>query len=665
MREHLEALDFLVEQVPELGSIDLDAAPPSLTIFDLEGAPEATLRGCALLRRNAGTAWRPRLALVGGAPEAALDQLPPGAVSDLLRLPLCERELGLRVSALMRSQRQLRDLSDQAEDLYSLIDVTRRFASTLDVGALLFELVTRLAEAIHVARCSLVLTNADQETGVVLAASDDQTVHDLEIDLAAYPEILETLRTKAPVVIERVNEHPLLQSVRDALEAKGIGAAALFPLVFEGSVIGVLFLRTGLEHNTFGRRALHFARIVADATAVGLRNARLYEHLRDESKRATVRRIQAEQRAAHLRHYAGLFEQLRDGVLFVDDQARVIDANPAAQRTLALQHTSPGTPLSDLAFDSDSRRQIEMLTASLLRGMSAGPLLTQVSGEERGRPVSLTVQGAPLDDGGAVVIFREESGRLEADRALIRHQEYLQRIVDASADAIVAADQEGRVTLWSPAAERITGWRREEVVGRLNISSLYPKGQAREAMRLLRGGSHGGQGVIDSWTTEIVTRDLARVPVALSAAILYERGEEIGTMGVFSDQRARLRVQTSLDQARERLERGDRQALLAELAGATAHELNQPLTCILSYADLLLAQLEEGSSAYRPATIIAREAERMADIVQKIRRITRHETIGYPGQGQIVDLDASSAAEAPEREPAPAGAPSAGKIRRP
>ena len=79
--------------------------------------------------------------------------------------------------------------------------------------------------------------------------------------------------------------------------------------------------------------------------------------------------------------------------------------------------------------------------------------------------------------------------------------------------------------------------------------------------------------------------------------------------------------------------------MLAELAGTAAHELNQPLTSMMAYAELLLRQSEPESSGWKAAKVLIREAERMAEIVKKIGRITRYETTSYVGQQKIFDLD--------------------------
>jgi hypothetical protein len=125
----------------------------------------------------------------------------------------------------------------------------------------------------------------------------------------------------------------------------------------------------------------------------------------------------------------------------------------------------------------------------------------------------------------------------------------------------------------------------------------------------------------------------------------------VATVGIFSDLRERLRIEQRLLQAQEQLELQERQAMVAQLAGAAAHELNQPLTSISMYTELIKRGMQPDDAHARAVGVIEREATRMADIVKKIGRITRYETKEYVGSASIMDLD-KSAAQSGEFPPA-------------
>ncbi len=176
-----------------------------------------------------------------------------------------------------------------------------------------------------------------------------------------------------------------------------------------------------------------------------------------------------------------------------------------------------------------------------------------------------------------------------------------------------------------------------EVIG-TDVRRLYPDGTAKRVMGLIREG--GGR--IEGVRTEILTSSGESVPVSLSASLLYDHGQPVGSVGIFTDLREKMRMEQRLQQAQEQLIAQERQAVIAELAGTAAHELNQPLTTVVMSADLLRRKLDSASPAAGIADVIRAEAERMAEIVRKIGKITKYETKPYVGQAKILDLDAAT-----------------------
>jgi PAS domain S-box-containing protein len=246
------------------------------------------------------------------------------------------------------------------------------------------------------------------------------------------------------------------------------------------------------------------------------------------------------------------------------------------------------------------------------------------------------------EEGVILCTFRDVTAERAVEHELVRTKDFLQRVIDSSVDAIVSADSKGRILLANPAAERIYGIPTSELLGS-DVRKRYPEGVAREIMRLIRAGGGRVQGL----RTELANAHGEAVPVSLSAALLYEGGEWIGTVGIFTDLREKVQMEQRLAHAQEQLLAQERQAIVAELAGATAHELNQPLTSVMGYSELLKRRLERGSGAYSAAEVIFNEAERMAEIVRKIGRITRYETKSYVGRARILDLDRSAPSSTP------------------
>ncbi len=222
---------------------------------------------------------------------------------------------------------------------------------------------------------------------------------------------------------------------------------------------------------------------------------------------------------------------------------------------------------------------------------------------------------------------------------LRKSKEFLESLIDASVDAIVAADLHGTLVIYNKGAERIYGYPPQDVIGKMHVRRLYPDGVAKEVMRRIRSDEYGGPGRLQSMHSAAVDAHGNVIPISLSAALIYSRGEPIATVGIFTDLREKLQAEERLAQVQKKLEVTEKQALLAELAGTAAHELNQPLTSVMGYGELLIRRLAAGTPERNAAQVIMQEAERMADLVRKIGKITRYETKSYVGDQRILDLD--------------------------
>ena len=251
-----------------------------------------------------------------------------------------------------------------------------------------------------------------------------------------------------------------------------------------------------------------------------------------------------------------------------------------------------------------------------------------------------------------LLTFRDVTEERSTAAELVQTKEFLESLIDASVDAIVAANMRGTIILFNKGSERIYGYRALDIVGKMHVTSLYPEGGARDVMRMLRSENHGGVGRLESMRTEALDANGHRIPITLSASFIYEGGHPVATFGIFKDLREKIHVEERLAQAQQKLAVTEKQALIAEMAGAFAHELNQPLTSVTVYAELLKRKLSHETQEHHAVDMILRESERMADIVRKIGKITKYETKSYVGQQKILDLDRATG-DVPTTPPTP------------
>jgi PAS domain S-box-containing protein len=216
---------------------------------------------------------------------------------------------------------------------------------------------------------------------------------------------------------------------------------------------------------------------------------------------------------------------------------------------------------------------------------------------------------------------------------------FTEKLIEDSSQGVVFSNGHEEVLLFNAGAERICGYRAEEVVGKMKVMQLCPPGVVRELRRQFFSERFGGRGRLEGIRTEVLTRTGERVPVAVTSAILYDGEALAGAATSFRDLRDRVYLEEQLSHAQAQLEKGTAHLMLAELAGTAAHELNQPLTSIMGYAELLRRKLPDTDPNAATVDIIIHEAVRMADLVRRIGKITRYETKSYVGDSRIVDLE--------------------------
>lgn len=599
------------------------------------------------LRGQRAAAHVPVIALLESAREEDVHAAMQAGVDDLLFEPMRPVELGARILGRLKTRASAAELDAEKHDVRVMLELTQALASSLDFREILFTVVRRMAEVLGVPRVSIVLAPepSQGDVGFVIVASDDERIENLRVDLAKYPEIQEVLRSREPLTIADASSHPLLEALRASEQPPFGTATSLFPIVFEDQAFGVVFLRAPSGRGTLKDRESRFCQLVANATAVALRNARVMQSLRDHTQQVTFARFEAERRLRSLKRYADLFANVAEGIAACDATGKLLFANPRAFEIVGrTERDLEGQKLMDVVHPQD-RHQVRALWTGFKRGEYPRGIDVRLV-RDSGEVVVTSCSFASMVDGGSILLisFQDVTEQRRTEAELVKTMEFLESLVDASVDGIIAADIRGTIILFNPSAERIYGFRAEDVIGRLNAKSLYPGDGAREVMRMLRSEDYGGVGRLSPTRIDALDVNEQVIPIQISAAIIYERGEPAATFGIFTDLREKLHVEKRLEAAQRKLAVTEKQALIAELAGTAAHELNQPLTGILACAELLRRRGPASPNEARALELLVRESERMADIVKRIGNITSYETKNYVGDQRILDLALASKA---------------------
>jgi two-component system NtrC family sensor kinase len=235
-----------------------------------------------------------------------------------------------------------------------------------------------------------------------------------------------------------------------------------------------------------------------------------------------------------------------------------------------------------------------------------------------------------LADHAAVAV---ENARLYRRlRQELEARERLTAILDVTTDLVAISDLSARLLYLNGAGQALLGLTAEESLG-LPIAGLVPERlrpvvQDEILPRLLRDGLWTGEAVL-------LARDGREVPVSVVAVAHRAADGAVEFLSaIVRDMTERKRIEAELRRQREALYQTEKLTTMGTVLAGVAHELNNPLTAVTGYANLLRQDLAGTPSATR-AENIAHAADRCASIVRNFLALARK----YPPERQLVRLN--------------------------
>jgi two-component system, cell cycle sensor histidine kinase and response regulator CckA len=214
---------------------------------------------------------------------------------------------------------------------------------------------------------------------------------------------------------------------------------------------------------------------------------------------------------------------------------------------------------------------------------------------------------------GVICVTRDVTEAREAEAAVRFHAEVLDQI----GEVVMAADMDGRITYWNPAAERIYQWPAAEALGRPLREVMGAEGAAGAIGTIVETLLQG-----EPWAGELLVRRRDGVPIPLhvtGSPLLDGQGRIAGLVGIATDLTAHRRMEEDLRQAQK-------MEAIGQLAGGIAHDFNNILTAIQGNAEMALLDASEDDAVRGELEEIALSARRAAGLTQQLLAFARRQT---------------------------------------
>ncbi|MBI5815104.1 MAG: PAS domain S-box protein [Nitrospinae bacterium] len=201
-------------------------------------------------------------------------------------------------------------------------------------------------------------------------------------------------------------------------------------------------------------------------------------------------------------------------------------------------------------------------------------------------------RGYPVrGDGGEVIFYvgvaKDVTARKLAADALLESEERFRLVAETTQDAVIIADEDGRIVTWNHGAEAMTGYKSSEAIGKSVAELIVPDDHRQSHENGFKRFKVNGTGPLIGKMTEIMAkkRDGSLLPVEISLSAARVRGKWTAI--------AMLRDISERKRAEKMLFQSEKMASIGQLAAGIAHEINNPLSFVNSNTIYMKKNIEK------------------------------------------------------------------------
>lgn len=571
--------------------------------------------------------------------EKAIQALHEGA-DGFVKKPLIPAELIASVQETLSKIEKQR----QAEELTLLNKVSQLLTSTFDLQTILSLVLTGTKDILNADASSVLLYDKKMDKLVFKAATGEASDRIKGLTLAPGEGVAGwVIKHKEPLIFSKVYEDSRFCPRIDELTGFTTRSLLCAPLITRGEVIGAIEV-VSESPGRFRKRDLELLTALATSAAIAIENSRLLEGTRRQLMESRVL-FEVSQKLTALLSLDELLQLIVDSpvkiipktnksiIHLLDKENGILVPKASSKRKFLPVDTGQmriGEGIAGIALQENRAIYVPDINESTdFLWLSPNPSFRSLL------VAPLTVGETPIGtlsiDSGEIDAFSPDDERLLTTFAnqvsiAIENTQLYERVLEEKrrtehilrdiAEGVYTVDRELRILTFNPSAERITGWKSEEVSGHF-CTEIFSEDSSNPDFPSFKeihfqAFTRDRDSPSPSYDNIILTRkDGRRVLVSVSVAPLFGPGNKvIGAVGVFRDISAEKEVEQ----------------LKAEFIATVSHQLCSPLNNISASVDLMLESKLEQEQQKSVLEIIRSESNRLVKFVTEILDVSQLES---------------------------------------
>ncbi|HWX56159.1 MAG TPA: PAS domain S-box protein [Verrucomicrobiae bacterium] len=318
------------------------------------------------------------------------------------------------------------------------------------------------------------------------------------------------------------------------------------------------------------------------------------------------------------RRYRELFDNVQEGVFFASHEGRFIEVNDALVRMLGYQSREEVLKLdlwSQVYLSSQQRDEINRHLQEYGAVRNFEVTLSRCDGTMihalENAFVVRDAQGRVLQYRG---VFLDITEVKNFQAQLQRERDFTSKILNNTQTMIMVADTAGLISYANRRCYEAGGFHQQALVGN-RLDSIIPLSHKNEFAQAFESSLHGMQ--VDNLELMIVRGNGSQGRFSINLSPMRDEGSDVNSVVVL------MTDITDAAMIQAKLMHTEKMAAVGQLVSGVAHEVNNPLTAIMGFSDLLMENPEIPETARKDLQVIIDEAQRTKEIVQNLLSFAR------------------------------------------